>query len=584
MVIAAACQALPGRASLAYARAMRSFLLIPALIAFSAACSRKADAPPAPPFADTVFVGGPIYTGVAGGAPAEALAVKGGRIAMAGARAGAELMIGPDTEVIDLKGAALYPGFVDAHAHLLGIGLRELTLNLEGVGSIDELVDIVAAAAQDTPAGETIYGRGWIETGWPEARFPSRADLDEASTEHPVILERADGHAVVANSRALEKAGVTRASVDPDGGRIERDGAGEPTGMLIDNAGALVAGLITAPSEAQKREAFSVGAGVYAAYGWTGVHNMSVDPADVALIEDEAANDRIGIRVYNAIDRDGYAAISGGPIEAADGRVITRAIKLYVDGALGSRGAALSQPYADAPGLSGLLLLDEATALPFFEQALKDGVQIATHAIGDRGNTLVLDWYGRAFAAVPAETRKIADPRWRIEHAQILDTDDLGRFAGLGVIASMQPSHAIGDFYFAPARLGDARLDGAYAWRSLLDAGAVIAGGSDAPVERGDPLIEFYAAVARKDLKGNSGENWRAREKLTRTEALALFTSAPAFASFQEADLGTIEPGKKADFTVFSKDIMTVPEAEILTAKPVMTVVDGAVVWRADEE
>jgi len=560
---------------------MRTPLIFAALLALASACSRKEEAPTA---ADQVFIGGTIYTGVKGASPVEAVAVSEGRIAAVGARAGINLLIGPDTEIIELDGAALYPGFVDAHAHLLGIGFRELTLNLEGVGSVAELVDIAAASAQETPEGETIYGRGWIETGWPEARFPSRADLDEASVAHPIIFERADGHALVANSLALEKAGVTRASADPQGGRIERDASGEPTGMLIDNAQNLVMALVAAPSEAQKREAFATGSDVYAAYGWTGVHNMSVDPVDVALIEDEAASYHIGIRVYNAIDRAGYAAIASGPKEAAGGRVVTRGVKLYADGALGSRGAALATPYADAPDTSGLLLMTEAEALPFFEQALRDGVQIATHAIGDRGNTLVLNWYEKAFAAVPPDARRIAEPRWRIEHAQILDTDDIARFKSLGVIASMQPSHAIGDLYFAPARLGEARLDGAYAWRSLLDAGAVIAGGSDAPVERGDPLIEFYAAVARKDLKGQSGDNWRANEKITRAEALALFTSAPAFASFQEADLGTIEVGKKADFTVFSKDIMTVPEAEILTAKPVMTVVEGEIVWRADEE
>ena len=561
---------------------MRTLLIAAALLV--AACAPRHEAQGAPAFADRVFLGGAINTGVEGAAPVEAVAVSGGRIAAAGARAGIDPLIGPDTEVIDLQGAAMFPGFVDAHAHLIGVGLREMTLNLEGVGSIAELADIVASAAQETPEGETIYGRGWIETGWPEARFPSRADLDEAAPLHPVILERADGHAVVANTRALQRSNVTAATADPEGGRIERDADGAPTGMLIDNAASLVMALVGAPSEAQKREAFATGAGVYAAYGWTGLHNMSVDPADIALIEDEAASGEIAIRVYNAVDRAGYGAVKTGPRSSADGRIVTRAIKLYADGALGSRGAALAEPYADAAGTSGLLMMTEAEALPFFEQALRDGVQIATHAIGDRGNTLVLDWYEKAFAAVPPGDRKIAEPRWRIEHAQILDTDDIARFKSLGVIASMQPSHAIGDLHFAPARLGEARLDGAYAWRSLLDAGARIAGGSDAPVERGDPLIEFYAAVARKDLKGYAGADWRPNEKITRAEALALFTSAPAYASFQEADLGTIEAGKKADFTVFSKDIMTVPEAEILTAKPVMTVVDGAVIWRADAE
>ena len=535
--------------------------------------------------ADAVYFGGPIYTGVAAAPTVEAVAVAGGRISATGARAGLEAAIGPDTEVIDLKGAAMFAGFVDAHAHLLGIGMRELTLNLEGVGSVSELVEIAAAAAQETEAGDVIFGRGWIETGWPEARFPTRADLDQASTDHPIIFERADGHALVANSAAIERAGVTRETADPDGGRIERDAEGAPTGMFIDNAMNLVTALIAAPSEAQKREAYEVGGDVYAAYGWTGLHNVSVDPADVSIIEQEAAAGRLPIRVYNAIEKSGYdALVERAPRRDNSGRIVTRAIKLYADGALGSRGAALSAPYADQPDTSGLLLLTQEEAAPFFERALRDGVQIATHAIGDRGNKLVLDWYEAAFSAVPAEERKVPNPRWRIEHAQILHDEDIARFASLGVIASMQPSHAIGDFYFAPARLGDARLDGAYAWRSLIDAGAIIAGGSDAPVERGDPLIEFYAAVARKDLEGKSGGDWRPGEKASRAEALAMFTSAAAFASFQESDLGTIETGKKADFTVFSKDIMTVPEAEILTAKPVMTVVDGEIIFRAGAE
>lgn len=553
-----------------------------------AACGKKSDAPSpnaaADAAADRVFVGGPVYTGFEDRPTVEAVAVEDGRIVAAGARADIERLIGPETDVIDLGGAALYPGFVDAHAHLLGVGMRELTLNLEGVSSIKELVDIVASAAQETAEGETIYGRGWIETGWPEARFPSRADLDQASENHPIVIVRADGHALAANSAAIEKAGVTRDTADPEGGRIERDASGEPTGMFIDNAMGLIEKLVAAPSDDAKREAFAVGAGVYAASGWTGLHNMSVDPADMSLIEEEAAAGRLNIRVYNALDKGGYDAIAlDAPHTNNSGRIVTRAVKLYIDGALGSRGAALSAPYSDQPGTSGLLLMTHDEAAPLFARALRDGVQIATHAIGDRGNSLVLDWYEEAFKAVPAEERKVANPRWRIEHAQILHKEDIPRFAKDGVIASMQPSHAIGDLYFAPARLGEARLDGAYAWRSLLDAGAIIAGGSDAPVERGDPLIEFYAAVARKDLEGKSGADWRPGQKVTREEALAMFTSAPAFASFQEADLGTIEVGKKADFTVFSKDIMTVPEAEILTAKPVMTVVDGEIIFRSED-
>ncbi|MBY0423822.1 MAG: amidohydrolase, partial [Parvularculaceae bacterium] len=469
-------------------------------------------------------------------------AVRDGKVLAVGARGAILPLAAETTETIDLGGAALYPGFVDSHAHLLGIGLRELTLNLEGVTSIDELVDIVAAEVAESEPGAVISGRGWIESQWPEKRFPTRADLDPASPNNPVILYRGDGHALVANSAALARAKITAATKAPDGGRIERDAKGAPTGVLVDNAMALVEPLIGVLTETQKEEAYAAGAKVYAEYGWTGLHNMSVDPADLPIIERLAAKGAIPIRVYNALDRSGMDWLAANaPHTDATGRVITRAVKLYADGALGSRGAALEAPYADDPSTSGLLLMKEEDAEAILDRARDEGIQVATHAIGDRANHLVLGWYRKALEGV-AES-----PRWRIEHAQIIDPADIPRFARDKIIASMQPSHAISDFYFAPARLGPDRLKGAYAWKSLLDAGAVIAGGSDAPVERGDPRIEFYAAVARRSVDGFQGPDWRPEEAVSRAEALAMFTKAPAYASFQENELGTIEPGKRAD-------------------------------------
>lgn len=527
---------------------------------------------------DLIIVGGPIYTGVGQGERVEAVAVKDGRILAVGARGAILPLAVAGTETIDLAGAALFPGFVDSHAHLLGVGLRELTLNLEGVTSIDELVDIVSAEVDGSEPGEIIFGRGWIESGWDEQRFPTRADLDPASPQNPVILIRADGHALVANSAALARAGVTRSTNDPDGGLIERDKKGEPTGVLVDAAMALVEKLVEAPSEQGKEDAYVAGAGVYAAYGWTGLHNMSVDSADLPIIERLAASGGVPIRVYNALNPAGMDWLAeNAPHTDATGRVITRAVKLYADGALGSRGAALNAPYTDKPETAGLLLTKEEDMLRLLARARDEGVQVCTHAIGDRANHLVLNWYARTL-----ETQA-ASPRWRVEHAQIVDPAEIERFARDKVIASMQPSHAIGDMVFAPARLGPDRLTGAYAWRSFLDAGGVIAGGSDAPVERGDPLIEFYAAISRRALDGFQGRDWGDGQKLSRAEALRLFTAAAAFASFQENDLGTIEPGKRADFTAFSADIMSVPEADILKAKAVLTVVDGAVVFRNGE-
>ena len=288
------------------------------------------------------------------------------------------------------------------------------------------------------------------------------------------------------------------------------------------------------------------------------------------------------MRVYNALTPEGAEGLlREGPRASTDGRVTTRAVKFYVDGALGSRGAALFEPYSDSPNSRGLVTLAHDEAVPLFERALKRGIQITTHAIGDRGNSLVLDWYGEALRNTPPAERAVLEPRWRIEHAQVVRPADIPRFAAERVIASMQPSHAIGDLHFAPARLGLARLDGAYAWRTLLDSGAVVVGGSDAPVERGDPLIEFYAAVARRDLKGFTGPGWHPEEALDRRAALKLFTAWPAYARFAEADLGIIAVGKIADLTVFSVDLMTAPLADIPKGKALMTVVDGRVEHRA---
>ena len=525
--------------------------------------------------ADMVFYGGPIYTALDDRPQVEAVAVKGGRVSAAGALVGVRETVGPRTKIVDLRGAAMYPGFVDAHAHLVGVGLREMTLNLDDVESVAALVARIEAAVAEAAPGETIVGRGWIETGWPEGRFPNRGDLDPVSPDNPVVLTRADGHALLANGVALSAAGVDAASPDPDGGRIEKDAAGAPTGILVDNAMALVNAFLGAPSEETRREAIARAGEVYAAYGWTGMHNMSVELTDVALMEALAADGALPIRIYNSVNGDELGALIAQGLDK-EGPVVTRAIKLYADGALGSRGAALAAPYADAPETTGLVLMEAKAALSVMRLANEAGVQVNTHAIGDRGNTLVLDWYEDVFGGADEKAR-----RWRIEHAQIVDLDDVPRFAALGVIASMQPSHAIGDLHFAPRRLGPDRLDGAYAWRSLIDAGAIIAGGSDAPVERGDPRIEFYAAVARRDLKGFSGPDWRPEEAVTRAEALKMFTLWPAIASFQEADYGTIETSKAADFTIFAQDIMTIPAADIPGVKVVMTVVGGDVVYEA---
>jgi hypothetical protein len=528
------------------------------------------------PAADLVIWGGPIYTAVDAQPKVEAVAVSHGRIAYAGGKAGAQALVGPKTQVIDLAGAALFPGFTDSHAHLKEIGERELTLNLEGSKSAAEVAQRLKAWIAGHKGAGPIFGMGWIETGWPEGRFLERSDIDPISGDIPVVLARSDGHAVVANTAALRAAHIDETTPAPAGGQILKGPDGKVTGMLVDNARTLLNGQRTGAG-VDATAAFKAAFRAETAYGWTGVHAMSVDWADVKRLEDMDRRGEAPLRVYNMVVASQAGPLfEGGPRATPDGRITTRGVKMFMDGALGSRGAILFAPYSDAPTISGTFVTDPKDMRPILSKALAKGIQVSTHAIGDRGNATALDLYEAAFKANPAAGKAA---RWRIEHAQILRPVDIPRFHADGVIASMQPSHAIGDFHFAPARLGRERLKGAYAWQSLLKSGAVVVGGSDVPVERGAPLIEFYAAVARKDLAGFSNADWHPEEALSRAQALKLFTASAAYARFAEKDLGTISVGKRADLSGFSVDLMTAPEAAIPKGHAVLTVVDGKVVY-----
>ncbi len=535
--------------------------------------------------ADSVIWGGPIYSGGESGRPVAALAIRDGRFVAMGSRSKIKRLVGPQTRIVELRGSAAFPGFTDGHAHLHGIGARELELNLEGTASVVDLRARVSAWATQHQ-DPVLIGRGWIETHWPEGRMPDATDLDPIAPGRPMLLVRADGHALVANSAALRQAGITAATADPPGGRLIRTEEGSPNGILIDRAMDLVAGLLPAQTPQRASLALDKALEVYPALGWTGVHNMSVDWLDVTLLEARAAQSPLPLRIYNAVTPQASTNLfASGKRFSLDGRVVTRGVKLYADGALGSRGAALFAPYSDSPETSGLILLTEQDRA-IMRQAKEQGLQIAVHAIGDRANALVLTAFEELLgcgptAALGTNPSACRAHRWRIEHAQILRPADISRFAADGVIASMQPSHAISDLYFAPSRLGEGRIDGAYAWKSLVQSGAIVVGGSDAPVERGAALIEFYAAIARTDLKGASGPDWRPGERLSRREALNLFTLAPAYASFQEDDLGSIAIGKRADVSVFSVDLMRAKPAEILQGHAVLTMVGGKVAYRA---
>jgi hypothetical protein len=533
--------------------------------------------------AETVFINGNIHTGNEHAPHAEAIAVKAGRIVFVGSNADAKTFQKAAARVVDLAGKTVVPGLTDSHCHIFGIGEREMNLNLEGANKLEDFLARVKERAARTERGKWITGRGWIETFWQPSQFPNRGDLDKIAPDNPVFLTRADGHAAIANSAALNMAKIDKNTPNPFGGEILKDKqSGEPTGMLLDHAQELVAKNIPKPTEAEREQAFLLGVKREIELGWCQIQNAGSDLADIMPMRNAFKAGKVKLRIYNAV----YLGLASPPLflegpilNAYDHHFTQRTIKVVFDGALGSRGAALLEPYADAAETSGYLTQKESELQPMFEQALEKGVQVETHAIGDRANRIILDLYERALKFVPPEKRKIREPRWRVEHAQILSPQDIPRFAKLGVIPSMQPSHAISDLFFAPSRLGKERLAGAYAWQSLIKSGAIIPGGSDAPVERGEPMIEFYAAVARKSVKGFSGEGWHPEQAVSRDQALKMFTAWPAYAAFEERDKGSIEVGKLADFTVLSKDIMKIPEPEILKTHCEMTVIGGEVVF-----
>jgi len=534
--------------------------------------------------ADIVFKNGNVYTANDRAPGAQALAVKADRIVYVGTNAGAQKYVGQNTRVVDLHGNTVLPGFADAHQHLSGVGFREMTLNLEGTTGLDDFLAKLKARVDQAKPGEWVTGRGWIETHWQPAVFPTRWDLDKVSPNNPVILGRADGHGAVANSAAFKIAGIDKNTPNPFGGEISKDKqSGEPNGMLLDAAQGLVRRKVPPTTREDAERAVVLGVKRDIELGWTQIQDAGGSYEDIDVFKKLYASGQIKLRIYKAVFGPGPNAnrlISEGPILGEfQNRLTVRTIKVVSDGALGSRGAALLSPYSDAPDTSGFLTVKVEDLRPMLIEALRKGIQVETHAIGDKANRFILDEYETALKAVPSAERKIADPRWRVEHAQIVNPIDIPRFAKLGIIPSMQPSHAIGDLFFAPKRLGLDRLKGAYAWESFIKSGVVVPGGSDAPVERGEPMIEFYAAVARKDQKGFSTTGWHPEEAVTREQALKMFTMWPAYAAFEEKLRGSIEVGKLADLTILSADIMKIPELEILKTKCVMTVINGEIVF-----
>ena len=530
--------------------------------------------------ADLVVTNARVYTSDVNRPVAEALVVRGGRIAFVGSNRGALALAGPRPERLDLTGKTVIAGMVDAHTHLLGLGQALRTVDLVGTRSYDEVIARVAERARTARPGEWIRGRGWDQNDWADTRFPTHAALSRAVPNNPVYLTRVDGHAALVNAKALELAQVTAAAADPSGGRFIRDSANNPTGVLIDNAQGIVSRVIPAASRAELREQALAAIAEANRWGLTGIHDAGVGAEGIAVYEELAKEGRYNLRNYVMIRANDSlldAFMRRGPQKALhDGRLWIRAIKISADGALGSRGAALLEPYSDDPGNTGLITTPPERIKSVAVRALRAGFQLNVHAIGDRANRVVLDQFEAALREVPT-----ADHRFRIEHAQILRYQDISRFAQLDVIPSMQGSHQTSDMYWVPNRLGWARAQGAYAWRSLLNTGVVIPNGSDFPVEAVNPLISFHSFVTRQDAENFPAGGWMPEQRTTRQEALLSITLWPAYAAFMENESGSLTAGKYADFVVLDQDIMRAAPEDILRTRVMLTVVGGRPVYRA---
>lgn len=544
--------------------------------------------------ADQVFLNGTIYTVDESSPMAEAVAVKDGLILAVGTSEEVQKYIGNKTEVIDLKGKTMTPGFIESHAHLMGIGYNKLEIDLMYVQTYDELIEKVAEAAAKAEPGEWITGRGWHQDKWikmPDNTvkgFQTHEELSAVTPNNPVYLAHASGHASFVNQKAMELAGITPlGSENPrqevEGGEVLRDELGNPTGVLVERASGLVSKLIPADTPERREKALELALKELAEKGITSFHDAGSGQDVIDLVEKFQNEGRLTSRMYIMLSsrqpdllQEWYKK---GPKIDPDHMVTVRSIKLNMDGALGPWGAWLLEDYEDKPGHRGHETMPMALVSEVSEKGLELGFQVCSHAIGDRTNREVLDRYETAFAKFP----QVTDHRFRIEHAQHLHPDDISRFGEMGVIAAIQAIHLSSDRPWAIGRLGAKRIkDGAYVWQKLLQSGAVISNGTDAPVEPLDPIPSFYSSVTRKTLKMTPEGGYEPDQKMTRAQALKSYTLDGAFAEFEETFKGSIEVGKAADFTVFDQNIMEIPENEILQTKVTMTVVGGKIVFKAD--
>ncbi|PID79348.1 amidohydrolase [bacterium DOLZORAL124_64_63] len=560
---------------------MRPSLLLPAfaLTSFALAGLMAGCQPAAQPEATLILHGGHIITPET--PEATALAVAGDRILAVGPDTPILALQGPKTQVLDLDGATVVPGFNDSHCHLYGLGQALAQIDLVGTASPEDVAARVATAHAERPGDGWLQGRGWDQNDWPVQEYPTRALLDVVVGTRPVLIRRIDGHAALASSQALALAGITADTPDPDGGQILRDKAGRPTGLLIDNAVDLVLAIIPQPDADEVARRVRLAIDHCHRYGITGVHEAGVSWERVGYYQSLAQAGKLDLRIYAMLDDVPAtldAAFAQGPIFTPDDIFTARAVKIYADGALGSRGARLLADYTDQPGHRGLLVTDPAHLREVSRRARDKGFQVGAHAIGDAANRLLLN----IFSELNKEDGSVRDPRWRIEHSQILHPEDIPRFAREGVIAAMQPVHCTSDMDWAEQRLGAQRLAGGYAWKSLLDSGARLCFGTDFPIEKVDPLDGLYAARTRMHPDGTPPGGWQPQEKLDGATALRLYTAGSAYAAFMEDRLGVIRPGYYADLTVLSGNPVTCPPAQLLDMAVRHTIVAGRVVYSAE--
>ncbi|HZX68652.1 MAG TPA: amidohydrolase [Candidatus Elarobacter sp.] len=528
--------------------------------------------------ADLVVTATTIHTSDPQAPNAQAFAVRGGRFVYVGSRDGARAFRGARTKSLDLGDVTVLPGLIDAHLHFMHVGLALHEVELAHSATYDEVVRRTAAFAAASPDA-WIIGDGWDQNLWPDKAFPTHEALSAALPDKPVVLNRVDGHALLANVKAMALAGIDASTSDPSGGRIVRDDHGAPTGVFVDNAMALIRRAMPPPSHEQLVRASVASLAECHRWGLTSIGDPGVDQTYLDAYTELARAGRYTLRNHAMLAGSDDALLArylprGPQPWSSDGRLAIRAVKLYADGALGSRGAALLAPYDDDPGNSGLLLTPQAKIQDIATRALRAGFQVCTHAIGDRANRNVLDAYEAALRAVPA-----SDHRFRIEHAQVLSPDDIPRFAQLGIIPSMQTTHQISDMGWAQTRLGPQRTQGAYAWRSLLDTGVPIANGTDAPIEVVDSRRTFHAAISRENEANQPPGGWYPRQRMTRTEALASMTIWAARANFAEHISGSISTGKYADFTVLDRDWMSVAPDEIMGTRFLAAYSSGRAVY-----